>query len=211
MKYISDEDREFLREMFIENLEGEVSLIFFSNSDSDSSDIAKGLLEEVSRLSEKIKLVTFDFHKDGDAVKKYGISRSPAIALVGKKDYGIRYYGVPIENEFNSLIDGIIRVSTGKTELDEPTKKGLSELKSPEKIIVLVTFDCIYCSEVVKTVMELSVESEVITADIIDISEFPEVKKEFPVLATPKVIIPKKGTLTGARADEWSILELIKR
>ncbi|MEE8401192.1 MAG: hypothetical protein V3R86_03475, partial [Candidatus Hydrothermarchaeaceae archaeon] len=101
MKYISEEDREFLREMFIENLEREVSLIFFSNSNSDSSDIAKGLLEEVSRLSEKIKLVTFDFHKDGDAVKKYEIARSPAIALVGKKDYGIRYYGVPIENEFN--------------------------------------------------------------------------------------------------------------
>jgi hypothetical protein len=32
--------------------------------------------------------------KDGEKVKEYQIERIPAIAIIGKEDYGIRFYGM---------------------------------------------------------------------------------------------------------------------
>lgn len=211
MAYISNGDRETLKKMFDEKLKDEVLITLFIRQGSASSEEAKKLLEEVSRLSEKTKLKVFDFDRDEEMVKKYGISRVPCIALTGRKDYGIRYYGVPMGQEFQSLSEGIVYASTGATELANATKKELAGLEKPIKILVFVTVNCIYCPRVVLTVWQFAVESDMVTVDVIDVAEFPEVKSEYSILAMPKLVIENKGSITGSRADEFSILDLIKR
>lgn len=211
MAYISNDGRETLKKMFDEKLKDEVLITLFVRQESASSEETKKLLEEVSLLSEKTKLKVFDFDRDKEMVKKYGISMVPCIALAGRKDYGIRYYGVPVGQEFQSLIEGILYVSTGATELADATKKALAELRAPVKILVFVTPNCIYCPDVVQVAWQFAVESGMITADVVDITEFPELKSEYRILGTPKLVVENKGSITGSRADEFSILDLIKR
>lgn len=211
MTVIPEEDAELLREIFDEKMRSDVEVLLFIKREDSSSDEAEKLLKELSALSPKISLQVYDFDKDREAVERYGISRVPAVTIIGEKDYGIRYYGVPFEQEFETLIEWLISVSRGDVDLSPETLKRLEELEKDKKLTVLVTYACPQCPEVAQRVIEFAVASDNISVDIIDIFEFPEVKKDFPVLvSTPKIFAGNK-TLTGWRgSDEGALLELIK-
>jgi alkyl hydroperoxide reductase subunit AhpF len=83
---------------------------------------------------------------EAERAKEYSVDKVPAIAIVGTKDYGIRYYGIPYGYEFNPFIDNIISVSNGTTDLSEDTKNKLKTLDKPVHIKVFVTLTCPYCS-----------------------------------------------------------------
>ena len=56
------------------------------------------------------------------------IEKAPAIAILGEKDYGLRFYGIPSGYEFSTLLHGIQRAADGKAELDDQTKYYLAGL-----------------------------------------------------------------------------------
>jgi thioredoxin reductase (NADPH) len=211
MSIIPEGDAARLREIFTEELRHEVTVLLFVKSGASASGEARKLLEEVSSLSAKIKLQVYDFEKAQEEATKYGITRAPAVTLLGERDYKIRYYGVPFEQEFETLIEWLLSVSRGSAELEESTKRELAELSEEKKLTVLVTHACPQCPPVVQLAMRFAIASEKISVDVIDIFEFPEVKKDFPVLLTTPKVFAGNRTLTGPRGgDEASLLELIK-
>ncbi len=68
-----------------------------------------------------------------------GVDKVPAVAVVGKKDYGIRMFGIPSGYEFGSLIESIKLVSEGESGLSPETKKQVAKLTKPVKIQVFIT------------------------------------------------------------------------
>ena len=70
---------------------------------------------------------------------EYGVDKIPAIAIVGHKDYGVRYYGIPSGYEFSSLIEAIVDVSRGETELLPATRETLAGFVEPLHFQVFVT------------------------------------------------------------------------
>lgn len=211
MTVIPEEDAELLRNVFAEKMQGDVTVLLFIKTGDSSSEEAVKLLREVSALSQKISLKVYDSDKDREELEKYGITRVPAVTLIGGGDYGIRYYGVPFEQEFETLIEWLIGVSRGRVNLGQETIEGLKELREEKKITVLVTYACPQCPEVAQRTIEFAIASDKISVDIIDIFEFPDVKKDFPVLVSTPKIFAGDRTLTGWRgSDETSLLELIK-
>lgn len=210
MSIIPEEDASILRELFSKELQRDVALVLFKKNDP-SSDEAEKLLREVSSLSEKISLKLYDLNDSRKEAKRYGIARAPAVTILGEKDHGIRYYGVPFEQEFETLIFWLLSTSNGRINLREETKRSLEEIKERKKLIVLVTYACPHCPLVAQRAIEFAIACDMVEVDIIDLFEFPEVKKEFPVLvSTPKVFAGDR-TLTGPRgSDEDSLLGLIK-
>ena len=63
----------------------------------------------------------------------------PATAVVGEKDYGIRFYGVPMGYEFSSLLDAIVSVSKADSGLGSETRETLQKLTQPLHLMVFVT------------------------------------------------------------------------
>jgi len=57
----------------------------------------------------------------------------------GTRDWGIRFYGVPLGYEFSNLIDSIIVASTGQPGLSEATLASLQALASDVDIKVFST------------------------------------------------------------------------
>lgn len=92
----------------LKNLPTRVELLYFTqgNACPMCSD-QKKILEEIAALSPKVKLSEYDLTRNSDVVMKYHIQRIPATAIVGKKDYGIRFYGMTAGYEFSSLIEAI--------------------------------------------------------------------------------------------------------
>ena len=64
---------------------------------------------------------------------------TPAIAVEGAADYGIRFLGIPAGYEFANLIDSIIVASTGEPALSEATRAALESLGEDVTIKVFTT------------------------------------------------------------------------
>ena len=77
------------------------------------------LLEELAKLTDKIKLEVYDFVEDKAEVDKYKVDKIPAIVMMDEKDYGIRFFGIPSGYEFTSLIEALKLISTGETMLSD--------------------------------------------------------------------------------------------
>lgn len=161
------------------------------------SDTRK-IVQELSGITDKLTSEVYDFMADGDKVKEYAIERIPAIAIIGKKDYGVRIYGIPYGYELQTLIEAIINVSKGKTDLKENTKKILSEVKSPVIIKVFVSLTCPHCPVAAAVAHKLAVESDMVKAEVIETSEFPDVAMKYNVIGVPKIVINEKVDFVGA-------------
>src|SRR5208337_3770755 len=74
---------------------------------------ARQLLEELTQISGKLSLETYDFLIDTEKVAEYTVDKVPATVICNGKDYGIRFYGLPAGFEFAALLDGILAVSKG--------------------------------------------------------------------------------------------------
>lgn len=97
------------------------------------------LIQEVAELSDKVAVEVYDFEKDKALADTLGIDKVPGVAIVGRKDYGIRMFGIPSGYEFGGLIESIKLVSEGESGLSPETKKMAAGLTKPVKIQVFIT------------------------------------------------------------------------
>jgi glutaredoxin-like protein len=139
MAIISEKDQKKLTDIF-KSLANDVKMIMFTQEfECEHCKMARGLLDEVAALSEKINLEAHDFVKEADLAKKYGIDKIPATILLGDRDYGIRFYGVPAGYEFTSLIEDIIDVSKRDAGLPKELLNELSKVDKPVHIQILIS------------------------------------------------------------------------
>jgi len=202
MSLIGEKDREHLRKEF-SKLSRPVQLVFFTQEfECASCRDTHQLLEEVTALSEKIKLVVHDLVGDKEKAKSYGIDRVPAVVVEGERDCGIRFFGIPSGYEFPSLIEDISGVGTGKVDLSNTTKDALVKLKEAVHIQVFVTPGCPYCQRAVRTAHMMAMASTKVTADMVMANEFPHLANRYGVMAVPKVVLNESTSFEGALPEE---------
>ncbi|RLB33609.1 MAG: hypothetical protein DRH11_08480 [Deltaproteobacteria bacterium] len=118
---------------------GQKKFCFTQKFECQYCELTHELLNEIVDLSDKLTLQTYEFVKNKEIAEKYGVDKIPAIVIEGGKDYGIRFYGVPAGYEFTTLIEDMIDVSRGTTNLSAETKEPLKNLEKNMHIQVFVT------------------------------------------------------------------------
>jgi alkyl hydroperoxide reductase subunit AhpF len=140
MSIMTERDRAAVRKEF-EKLAGPVKLVVFSQ-ELLAADLCRqnaSLVREVAELSDKIAVEVLNLAIDRERVEVYGVEQVPAIVVEGARDYGIRFYGVPLGYEFGNLIDAIVLASTGQPALAEETLASLRTLAADVDIKVFST------------------------------------------------------------------------
>ena len=199
MSLIPDDKKELLKNDFKEKLEKPVKILIFTQEvKCRFCPESRQLAQELATLNNKISTEVYDFVADAEKVKKYGIDKIPALAVIGEKDYGVRIYGIPYGYELQTLIEAVINVSRGKTDLTDKTKAILAEVKAPVHIQVFVSLTCNHCPVAAAVAHKLAVESDLVRADVIDGSEFPQLAQKYAVMGVPKIIINEKIEFVGA-------------
>jgi glutaredoxin-like protein len=212
MPMIRAQDRAMLAQLFAVELAVPVSLIIFTQRPSpiiipgrdvcELCEQTEQLVKEVGELSEKLSTEVYDFTENEENAKVYGVDKIPAVVLIGAKDYGIRFYGIPLGYEFVTLVEAILDVSRGSTDLGAQIKEQLQTLDSDVHIQVFTTPTCPYCSQAVRTAHQMAVESDHVRADAIEITEFPRLIDRYRVRGVPKVIINETRAFEGALPTE---------
>jgi len=167
------------------------------------------LLEELSTTNPLLKLELKRFESDQEAVDKFAVDKIPAIAVIGEKDHGIRFYGIPAGYEFSSLLSAILMVSTGVVKLAEDTRKFLDNLEKPVHLQVFVTPTCPYCPKAVILAHQMAYYCDKVRADMVEISEFPHLAQKYGVQGVPRTTINEDWHQEGA-APEALIIQKIK-
>jgi len=205
---ISDLEKDVIKKKFTA-LVNDVELVNFTQEyECQFCKEARDIVLQLGALSPKIKAKVFDFVNNGDDVTKFNIKKIPAIAIIGKQDYGIRYYGVPAGYEFTAFIDDIIDVSKGTTSLSENIKKKLADIKKPVHLQVFVSPTCPYCPKAARIAHQFSIENEFIRADVIEMTEFPYLVQRYSVMSVPHVVINEDTSFVGAQPSEVFIEQI---
>ncbi len=208
---IPSSDKAQLQELFKEKLLNEVKLIVFTQeTECRFCQETRQLVDELSSLSDKIMFESYDFVKDVDKANDYGVDKIPAVLIVGERDYGIRFYGLPSGYEFASLIEDILDVSSGVTHLSQETKNRLKTLNKPIHIQVFVTPTCPYCPRMVRLAHQFAIETTFIKADMVEAVEFPQLVYKYRVMGVPKVVINETTEFVGMLPEELFLAQVLR-
>ena len=210
MGLIPKGQKQQLKEEFEKNLRDEVRILMFTQeTECPFCKQARELAEEVGAVSTKIKVEVYDFVKDSEKGEEYQIDKVPAIAVLGKKDYGIRFYGLAYGYEFKPFTESIINVSRGATNLSEETKKKLASIEKPVQIQVFVSLTCPYCPLVTSLAHQFAMESDLVRADMVDVGEFPHLGQKYNIMGVPKTVINEKTEFVGAVSEELFVQQVV--
>jgi len=190
-------------------------LLFTSKKNCDLCNETKAVLDEIVALSEKVSYEALDIDEAKEAVVEHRIDKVPAMVLSRgtQKEHrtvGIRFFGIPAGYEFTSLLEAILSVSKGKSGLSEEGKEYLKGLKKDIHIQVFVTPSCPYCFPAVILAHQMALESDRITADMVEAEEFPSLAIKYKVMGVPRTVVNETHHQEGA-APERMIMDLIKK
>ena len=203
MSLIPDDKKEVLRNDLKERMVDPVKIVMFTQEvECRFCSDTRQLVQEIATLNDKINVEVYDFMVDAAKAQELKIEKIPALAIIGKKDYGVRIYGIPYGYELQTLIAAVLGVSTGKTDLSDKTKAILADVKAPVHIQVFVTLTCPHCPVAASIAHKLAIESDMITADVIDSSEFATLAQKYSVIGVPKIVINEKVDFVGAFSED---------
>ncbi len=198
MAFINEQNRKTLQKEFEALMQPVKLVVFTTELDCDYCRETKQLLEELASISDKLTVETYDLQVDREKATQFQIDKAPAIIVMNGKDYGVRYYGIPSGYEFGSLIEDILDVSRGDSGLSPELKATLAQITQPVHFQVFVTPTCPYCPVAVRTAHRLAMENDLIRADMVEATEFPELSNRYNVMAVPRVVINEEHYFEGA-------------
>jgi len=188
-----------------------VKLIYFTQDNAcPACSQQQKILEALAQLTDKVVLETNDFIRDAKKAAQYGIDKIPATAVIGKKDHGLRFYGMTAGYEFQSLIETILMVATNKTGLSVELEDLVKNIKQPVHIEVMTTLTCPYCPRAVHAAQQLAMINDKIKADMVESTEFPQLAQRYNVTNTPKTVINEKHSFVGAMPADRVYLEVLR-
>jgi glutaredoxin-like protein len=217
---IKDHDKDQLMRIFAEKLVDPVELLLFTQGmgnpllpfvqTCDWCRNTEELVNELVPLTDKLTVRRFDFVADKDNVDAYKVDKIPAIVPIAKKDYGVRFFGIPIGYEFTSLVEGIVDVSRGSADLGERTIERLADISTEITIQVFISPTCPYCPGAVRTAHRMAIASEKISGAMVEIQEFPHLAQRYEVRGVPKTVINETESFEGALPESLILLHVLK-
>ena len=205
MTYLNKKVIDDLKDVFKEFKKDVVLKFFTQEMECRFCKETRGLLEELSGLTDKIKLEVYDFAKDKAEADKFGVDKIPATVVMDETDHGIKFYGIPSGYEFGSLIEALRLVSSGEVMLSPETREFLDKLKKDVHLQVFVTPTCPYCPQAVVLAHQMAYHSPRVKADMVEATEFPDLSQKYSVMGVPRTVINETEFQEGAAPEKMII------
>lgn len=149
-----------------------------------NDDLSKEIVEfakEFTSISDKLSYEVTELQDD----------RYPGIYLFDEagNDLRIQYHAVPGGHEFNSFVIALYNAVGPKQPVEDDTLAIIKKIEQPTNIKVMVSLSCTMCPDVVMATQRIAVENEHITAEMFDLSHFPQLKENYNIMSVPCMIV----------------------
>lgn len=209
MALLNDKDRKAVREQLDQGLQRPVTMALFTSEDNcELCGVTSELVDEVAAIHPMLRVAKYNLETDAARAAELGVNKAPAIVVLGgvdAQDYGVRFYGIPSGYEFVTLLEALRMVGSDSAELQPATRSFLGELKQPMHLQVFVTPGCPYCPRAGVLAHRLAYNSPLVSADVVEVSEFPELGERYEVMGVPRTVIDDVIQIEGA-APEGTML-----
>jgi glutaredoxin-like protein len=213
MSLLNEHDAQAIRAHLAASLRRPVQLaLFISDQNCPYCEPTRELLETLSTLHADLSLTVYDIELDAERAAVLGMDKAPGIAVLGGaegQDCGIRFYGIPSGYEFASLLEAIRMVGSDEVELQPTTRQFLAQLATPLHLQVFVTPSCPYCPRAVVLAHRLAYASTHVTADAVEVTEFPDLGDRYHVMGVPRTVIDEVVHVEGAVPEGALLAKLI--
>lgn len=216
-KVLNDQITKQITEAFAEVQEPVQVLYFGSKDNCEYCNETQQLLEEVTALNDKVELSVYDMQEHQDVASKFNVTNAPGIVIAARDgaevtNLGIQFSGIPSGHEFSTLINDIVIVSKRESGLNEKTREFLKNLDKPLHLQVFVTPTCPYCPRAVLLAHQMAMENpQMIRAEGVEATEFPELANRFNVRGVPQTVINSgAGSVVGAVPEQNLLAEIMR-
>ena len=159
-------------------------------------------------LSTRITLREFDLNHE--IAKKHNITSSPTL-LIAPDSYAIKWLGAPMGEEARTLLETLILVGLGQSNLSDQSRNVIKKIDSPRNVKVFVSPSCPYCPQQAVNAVKAAVENpELISLEIIDIQSEPEIANQYSAQSVPQAYANDVLIGQGAQQEEVFALSLQK-
>ncbi len=207
MAWLKPEDRRVIADRLARELAGPVRVVLFTTSPGGlevpgrpcpTCGPTQELLTELASLDPRIRLEVHGILSEPERARVLRVERLPAILLERDGEARLRFYGIPAGFELVTLLDGLTMVSRGDSGLGPAVRAQLNELSVPVHVQVFVTPSCPYCPQAARLAYAAAIESPWVQADVVEVSEFPDLIERYRVRGVPKVVINDVVAFEGA-------------
>jgi len=210
MAGLSTDDRTTIEKKFSDLKDPVTILLHKPEGKADQFDDFMAALEEICSINELIKFKDMvEMETDEDMI--HDVEMFPALVLIDKdgQDHGIRFYGVPTSNIFDSFIDTISLFSNGDHGLEEEFSKKVMGLDE-NKLQVLGTPSVPRLSIYLNDLIKATFISDKMECAMIDLIQFPHIAEENRVLDMPKTVSNGELKFTGVYPPE-EIVQILEK
>ena len=224
---IPDQEKAQIKRTFRKDLKAEVNLRLFTQRPSPIAVPGRDcrycaqtqqMLEELVALSPKLHLETVDIYAQPGLAGEAGITRVPAIEFglkdgpkdgpkVGPK---LRFFGIPMGYQMAVVIEDIRTISRGVSPLSMDTRKKLRGINQPVHIQVFVTPASAQCPPTARLAHALALENRHITADVVEIEEFPALAQQYGVRSVPLTVVNELTQIAGVVSEAEFVEKVIQ-
>jgi len=199
MAFLNEDISKQIKTIFEPMKENVNIALFVDKTACESCDDARGYMEEMAALSDKLSLTVYDVSSDEEKAKEFGVSLTPSIVLLDSenKDNGVKFNGIPAGHEINSFISGVLNVSGAGEDLPEALVNRIKKIDRPVNIKVFVTLGCPHCPGAVSKAHKIALINPNVNAEMIEANTFDELSQKFNVSGVPKIVFNDGPDLLG--------------
>ncbi|HDS02367.1 MAG TPA: glutaredoxin [Firmicutes bacterium] len=206
MALFTEEDRQGIKKILDEKVKGQIHVDLFIDENSEECPPCEALVqifEELHQLDQRLLYTVHDTGLKDEAARKNKVDCLPAILFNGQKEGRLLFYGVPSGYEFSTLLETLGALSGRESSFFTPEMKDyLQSISSPVHFKVFVTPRCPYCPQAALTAFAAAKLNKKITAEVYEVSEFPETGKKYQVENVPKTVINDSIHIIGGYPEK---------
>ena len=160
----------------------------------------KNYMEELASLTDKLTVEVSDWGTDAPCVR---------VCRADGSETGLAFHGVPGGHEFTSFVLGLYNAAGPGQPLDADVRSAIGRLGKKD-MQVLVSLSCTMCPELVTAAQRIASENSNVTAEVYDLTHFPEIRDKYNVMSVPCLVIDGGKTVTFGKKNIRQLLEILK-
>ena len=183
-------------------MEGNLQLDLHLDSRPVSQEL-KGYMTELEKYTDKLTVQESNSASDSVALLPF----VEVLTASGEKT-GLAFHGVPGGHEFTSFILGLYNAAGPGQPLDPAIREKILAIDHMVQMQILVSLSCTMCPDLVVAAQRIASLNPLVTAEVYDISHFPDLKEKYNVMSVPCLVI-NQDQVTFGKKNIPQLLELL--
>lgn len=207
--FITSDMKEKLEPIF-SRMEKKVKVVTILDHSKEVSNEVKGFAGEISNLTDKISVEIYEKGENPRLEEAANIDLYPALVICSEENeyLGVAFHGVPGGHEFNSFILALYNASGPGQKIDLELLNRIKDFNKKVDIKIAISLSCTMCPEVVTGAQRIALENKNVTARMLDLAHYEEIKKKYSIMSVPCMIINDEKVVFGRKSIEDILKEI---